>query len=53
MDAALASVIPSFEAEHILIRREVEDILRDSKREDVVYSVLRGLQDHRKRLVAI
>lgn len=53
VDAALASVIATLEAEHILIRREVEDSLRDSTREDVVYSVLRGLQDHRKRLVAI
>ncbi|KAJ6142497.1 Magnesium transporter MRS2/LPE10 [Penicillium samsonianum] len=53
VDAALASVIATLEAEHVLIRREVEDSLRDSTREDVVYSVLRGLQDHRKRLVAI
>ncbi|KAJ5490658.1 Magnesium transporter MRS2/LPE10 [Penicillium expansum] len=53
VDAALASVIATLEAEHIFIRREVEDSLRDSTREDVVYSVLRGLQDHRKRLVAI
>ncbi|KAJ5494852.1 Mg2+ transporter protein CorA-like/Zinc transport protein ZntB [Penicillium fimorum] len=53
MDAALASVIARLEAEHVLIRREVEDSLRDSTGEDVVYSVLRGLQDHRKRLVAI
>lgn len=53
VDAALASVIATLEAEHTLIRREVEDSLQDSTREDVVYSVLRGLQDHRKRLVAI
>ncbi|KOS42198.1 hypothetical protein ACN38_g6942 [Penicillium nordicum] len=53
VDAALASVIATLEAEHILIRREVEDSLRDSTREDVVYSVLRRLQDHRKRVVAI
>ncbi|KUM57730.1 hypothetical protein ACN42_g9441 [Penicillium freii] len=53
VDAALASVIATLEAEHILIRREVQDSLRDSTREDVVYSVLRRLQDHRKRLVGI
>ncbi|KAJ5957935.1 Magnesium transporter MRS2/LPE10 [Penicillium viridicatum] len=53
VDAALASVIATLEAEHILIRREVQDSLRDSTRDDVVYSVLRRLQDHRKRLVAI
>ncbi|CAG7959853.1 unnamed protein product [Penicillium nalgiovense] len=53
VDAALASVIATLEAEHVLIRREVEDSLQDSTREDVVYAVLRDLQDHRKRLVAI
>jgi magnesium transporter len=53
LDAALASVIATLEAEHVLIRREVEESLHDSTREDVVYSVLRGLQDYRKRLVAI
>ncbi|KAJ5772750.1 Magnesium transporter MRS2/LPE10 [Penicillium paradoxum] len=53
VDAALASVIATLEAEHVLIRREVEESLRDSTREDVVHAVLRGLQDHRKRLVAI
>jgi magnesium transporter len=53
VDAALASVIATLEAEHVLIRREVEDSLRDSTREDVVYSVLHDLQDHKKRLMAI
>ncbi|KAJ5243584.1 hypothetical protein N7489_003680 [Penicillium chrysogenum] len=53
VDAALASVIATLEAEHVLIRREVQDSLQDSTREDVVYAVLRDLQDHRKRLVAI
>lgn len=53
VDAALASVTATLEAEHVLIRREVEESLRDSTREDVVHAVLRGLQDHRKRLVAI
>jgi magnesium transporter len=53
VDAALASVIATLEAEHVLIRREVEDSLQDSTREDVVYAVLRDLQDHRKRLVAV
>ncbi|KAI3132515.1 hypothetical protein CBS147325_8741 [Penicillium roqueforti] len=53
VDAALASVIATLEAEHILIRREAEESLQDSTREDVVYSVLRGLQNHKKRLVAI
>ena len=52
-DAALPSVIATLEAEHVLIRREVQDSLQDSTREDVVYAVLRDLQDHRKRLVAI
>ncbi|CAG8083328.1 unnamed protein product [Penicillium salamii] len=53
VDAALASVIAVLEAEHVLIRTEVEDSLRDSTREDIVHSVLRGLQDHSKRLVGI
>ncbi|CAG7930471.1 unnamed protein product [Penicillium olsonii] len=53
VDAALASVIAILEAEHVLIRREVEESLRDSTREDIVHSVLRGLQYHSKRLVAI
>ncbi|KAJ5337251.1 hypothetical protein MYU51_008493 [Penicillium brevicompactum] len=53
VDAALASVIAVLEAEHVLIRGEVEESLRDSTREDIVHSVLRGLQDHGKRLVAI
>jgi magnesium transporter len=53
VDAALASVIAILEAEHVLIRGAVEASLRDSTREDVVHSVLRGLQDHGKRLVAI
>lgn len=53
VDAALASVIAVLEAEHVLIRDEVEESLRDSTREDIVHSVLRGLQDHGKRLVGI
>lgn len=53
VDAALASVIATLEAEHILIRREVKESLNDSTREELAHSVLRGLQDHGKRLVAI
>lgn len=53
VDAALASVIAVLEAEHVLIRKDVEDGLRDSTREDIVHSVLRRLQDHSKRLVTI
>ncbi|KAJ5951563.1 Magnesium transporter MRS2/LPE10 [Penicillium vulpinum] len=53
VDAALASVVATLEAEHVLIRRAVEESLHDSTMEDVVHSVLRGLQDNRKRLMAI
>jgi magnesium transporter len=53
VDAALASVIAILEAEHLLIRGEVQESLRDSTREDLVHSILRRLQDHGKRLVAI
>ncbi|KAJ5577892.1 Magnesium transporter MRS2/LPE10 [Penicillium hispanicum] len=53
VDAALASVTAILEAEHSLIRTEVEQHLRDSKDDDIVRTSLRGLLDNGKRLVTI
>ncbi|KAJ5812197.1 Magnesium transporter MRS2/LPE10 [Penicillium riverlandense] len=55
VDAALASVTAVLEAEHLLLREEVGQRLRESQshREEGVHSTLRELLDHRKRLVTI
>lgn len=53
VDAALASVTAMLEAEHSLIRTEVERHLRDSKDEDIVHSSMRHLLDNGKRLLTI
>ncbi|KAJ5610389.1 Magnesium transporter MRS2/LPE10 [Penicillium lagena] len=53
VDAALASVTAVLEAEHLLLREEVGQRLRDSQREEGVHSTLRELLEHRKKLVTI
>ncbi|CAL5873828.1 uncharacterized protein PFLUO_LOCUS8111 [Penicillium psychrofluorescens] len=53
VDAALASVTAVLEAEHLLLREEVGQRLRDSQREEGVHSALRELLEHRKKLVTI
>ncbi|KAJ5752490.1 Magnesium transporter MRS2/LPE10 [Penicillium odoratum] len=53
VDAALASVTAILEAEHLILRGEVEKRLQDSKQEDVVHLALRELLEHGKNLVTI
>lgn len=53
LDAALASVTAMLESEHLLIRREVEKHLRESKQEDGVHSALHELLENGKRLETI
>lgn len=53
VDAALSSVIAMLEAEHLLLRGEVEKHLRDSKDEDLVHSALGELLENGKRLGVI
>lgn len=53
VDAALSSVIAMLEAEHLLLRGEVEQHLHDSKNEDLVHSALGELLESGKRLVVI
>ncbi|KAJ6121718.1 hypothetical protein N7512_004183 [Penicillium capsulatum] len=53
VDAALSSVIAMLEAEHLLIRGEVEQRLRDSRNEDLVHSALGELLENAKQLVVI
>lgn len=51
LDAALAAVIATLEAESVLIRRDVERSLSDSQKEDSVHTALRRLRRQGKRLV--
>lgn len=51
VDAALAAVIATLEAENVLIRRDVEQSLYASRMDDSVHSALRRLRHHGKRLV--
>ena len=53
VDAALASVIAMLEAEHLLLRGEVEQHLQDAKNEDLVHTALGELLEDGKRLVVI
>ncbi|KAJ5628227.1 Magnesium transporter MRS2/LPE10 [Penicillium lividum] len=53
VDAALASVTAILEAEHLILRGEVERRLQDSKQEDIVHMALRELLEHGKKLVTI
>ncbi|KAJ5987064.1 Magnesium transporter MRS2/LPE10 [Penicillium sp. IBT 35674x] len=53
VDAALASVTAILEAEHLILRGQVEKRLEDSKQEDVVHLALRELLEHGKKLAVI
>lgn len=53
LDAALASVTAMLEAEHLLIRGEVEKHLRESKQEHGVHSALHELLENGKRLETV